>query len=106
MSDKKGWRDLPIGGIIVEAGGAESYETGSWRSFRPIWFPDRCIQCLRCWSYCPDAAILQEDGKVTGIDYVHCKGCGICARECPKKAHAIEMKPESDFADDESKGSQ
>ena len=25
-----------------------------------------------------------------------CKGCGLCAHECPKKA--IDMKPESDYA--------
>jgi pyruvate ferredoxin oxidoreductase delta subunit len=26
------------------------------------------------------------------VDYRHCKGCGICAAECPK--NAIEMKQE------------
>ncbi|MFP3216806.1 MAG: 4Fe-4S binding protein, partial [Vulcanisaeta sp.] len=26
------------------------------------------------------------------IDYDHCKGCGICAHECPVKA--IKMVPE------------
>jgi len=38
-----------------------------------------------CWLYCPDGSILVKDSKVIGIDYEHCKGCGICARECPKK---------------------
>jgi len=106
MSEKKGWRDLPIGGIIVEAGNADEYETGSWRSLRPVWDSEKCIHCLRCWSYCPDSAILQEDGKVTGINYVYCKGCGICARECPEKVQAIEMKPESDFTDEQPKGNE
>jgi pyruvate ferredoxin oxidoreductase delta subunit len=32
--------------------------------------------------YCPDAAI-NEDLEV---DLDFCKGCGICAEECPKKA--------------------
>ena len=27
-----------------------------------------------------------ENGKVVGIDLDHCKGCGICAEECPRKA--------------------
>jgi pyruvate ferredoxin oxidoreductase delta subunit len=35
--------------------------------------------------YCPDAAILVTDHKISGVDYEHCKGCGICAVECPKK---------------------
>ena len=100
-SGKKGWRDLPIGGIILDAGGAEAYETGSWRSFRPIHDPEKCIHCLRCWAFCPDSAMLQKDGKIVGIDYTHCKGCGICAKECPDKVQAIEMKPESDFIDEE-----
>jgi len=32
--------------------------------------------------YCPDGAI--DDDLV--VDLRFCKGCGICANECPKKA--------------------
>jgi pyruvate ferredoxin oxidoreductase delta subunit len=38
---------------------------------------------------------LTSDGKLTGIDYSHCKGCGICAEECPVKA--IKMVDEKEF---------
>ena len=38
-----------------------------------------------CQMYCPDAAIDQD----LKVDLNFCKGCGICANECPKKA--IEM---------------
>jgi len=33
---KKGWREIPKGGLILEAGSAEQYDTGSWRSQRPV----------------------------------------------------------------------
>ncbi len=91
-----GWRDVPAGGRILTPGNAAEYETGDWRTFRPIWHPDRCIQCLLCWVFCPDAAIEVRDGKVVGVDYKHCKGCGICATECPDKAHALEMAREDE----------
>ena len=87
----KGWKEIPIAGLIVEAGNAITYETGSWRTFKPIHDAEKCTNCLRCWIYCPDSSILLEDGKVVGIDYDHCKGCGICARECPPKVTAITM---------------
>ena len=45
---------------------------------------------------CPDSSILQSEGKVTGIDYGHCKGCGICSFECPTDPKTIEMKLETD----------
>jgi pyruvate ferredoxin oxidoreductase delta subunit len=36
---------------------------------------------------CPDSSImLNEEGKVTGIDYDHCKGCGVCTNVCPFNA--------------------
>ena len=78
-----GWRDLAIGGTIMEGGSAANYSTGDWRTNRPLWDDKKCIHCLICWVFCPDTAIMVEDGKITGIDYEHCKGCGICAHECP-----------------------
>ncbi len=97
MSEKlPGWRDLAIGGVIEKAGNAEEYETGSWRVQRPILDKNKCTSCLLCWIFCPDSSILLEDGKVSGIDLEHCKGCGICAHECPLKDKAIVMQLESE----------
>jgi len=47
--------------------------------------------------YCPDSAIIVEDAKVKGVDYDHCKGCGICARECPPKVQALTMDNEAKY---------
>ncbi len=91
----KTWKEIPMGGLILEAGNADSYKTGDWRSQRPIVDLDKCINCLTCWMVCPDSAVVVKDEKMTGYDYDHCKGCGICANECPVKC--IEMKPEADF---------
>jgi 2-oxoacid:acceptor oxidoreductase delta subunit (pyruvate/2-ketoisovalerate family) len=46
-----------------------------------------CTFCMRCYDYCPDLSI-EMDGKTgeRAIDYDHCKGCGICAEECPRGA--------------------
>lgn len=97
MSELKGWKEIPIGGVIPHGGTAFDYETGSWRSFRPVHDRDKCIDCLDCWYCCPDAAIIAEDGKFKGFDLQHCKGCGICAKVCPPKVSAITMKPELEF---------
>lgn len=91
----KGWRDVPRGAVIDEPGNAREYLTGDWRTVRPIWHPNRCIHCLFCWVYCPDAAVMVKDGRMQGFSYEHCKGCGICAAECPKRANAITMAKES-----------
>ena len=85
MADK-GWTEIPIGGLIDEPGSSVDYETGGWRSTRPILDLEKCSHCMFCWVFCPDGAIRVEDGKVTGVDLAHCKGCGICARECPREA--------------------
>jgi len=92
MSGKKGWKELPIGGIVEEKGTAASYKTGSWRTFRPVRDEPKCIHCLFCWVYCPDSSILVKDGKMTGFDYEHCKGCGICASVCPAKCIKMEKE--------------
>jgi len=48
-----------------------------------------CNVCNTCWFLCPDAAIKHHEGRLQ-IDYDYCKGCGICAEECPCGAIAIE----------------
>lgn len=91
--EKLSARELPVGDIL-EPGTAHDFKTGDWRTDRPIWNAQKCIHCLTCWVSCPDSSIIVKEGKVTGIDYDHCKGCGICARECPVKIQAITMEKE------------
>lgn len=92
---KLGWKGLPEGDVL-EAGTAAKFHTGGWRSERPIFCEKNCIQCFICWIVCPDSSVIVENGKVTGFDYDHCKGCGICDNECPTKAdkRAITMEQE------------
>lgn len=90
-----GWKQLPEGDVLAAATAAE-FKTGDWRSERPIFHSENCIQCFICWIVCPDSSVVIKDGKVTGFDYDHCKGCGICNHECPTKPEkrAITMEGE------------
>lgn len=99
MEEKKGWKDIPMGGLILEAGNADSYLTGDWKTYRPVHDEEKCTDCLLCWIHCPDSAIKVEDGKVVGIDLLHCKGCGLCAVVCPPKVHAIDMVLDTEEAE-------
>ena len=43
-----------------------------------------CYKCDNCYMYCPDNAV--QISPTTGkyeFDYDFCKGCGLCAKECP-----------------------
>jgi 2-oxoacid:acceptor oxidoreductase delta subunit (pyruvate/2-ketoisovalerate family) len=51
-----------------------------------------CFGCDNCYGVCPDNAIIKLGDGQYEIDYDYCKGCGLCAAECP--AGAIEMRPE------------
>lgn len=47
-----------------------------------------CMACDNCWTLCPDNSVLKTHSAGDGnwryvFDYDHCKGCGICAHECP-----------------------
>jgi pyruvate ferredoxin oxidoreductase delta subunit len=75
-----------LGAVIPEAGNSIYNETGGWRTFVPEIDVEKCIGCMLCYFYCPDAAIIIEGGKAVAVDLAHCKGCGICAHECPPKA--------------------
>ena len=53
-----------------------------------------CFECDNCYGVCPDNAVMKlEPGKGYRIDLEYCKGCGICAEECP--CGAIAMRPET-----------
>ncbi|MDA8218189.1 MAG: 4Fe-4S binding protein [Dehalococcoidales bacterium] len=83
---------VPLGGILTNVGNSVKYNTGTWRTQRPIHNAEVCTNCLICWINCPDGSIMVSEGKVTGIDQMHCKGCGICAQVCPTKpTKAITM---------------
>jgi 2-oxoacid:acceptor oxidoreductase delta subunit (pyruvate/2-ketoisovalerate family) len=77
---------MPIGGLVLEPGNSVAYETGTWRTLRPIVDMERCSHCMICWIFCPDCSVVVEGGKLIEIDLEHCKGCGICAVECPRDA--------------------
>ncbi|MGC8626042.1 MAG: NAD(P)-binding protein [Acidimicrobiales bacterium] len=70
-----------------------------------------CFECDNCLGVCPDSAVLKLADAVVGggpgaepvfasggkgrryvFDYDYCKGCGLCAAECP--CGAIVMEPE------------
>jgi len=52
-----------------------------------------CFECDNCYGVCPDNAIIKlGPGQRYQIDLDYCKGCGICAAECP--CGAIDMVPE------------
>ena len=48
---KKTWKEIPRGGLILEAGNAATYKTGGWRTFRPVRDNNKCIHCLLCYIY-------------------------------------------------------
>ena len=79
-------KEIPTGGKIIKPGNSMEYHTGDWRSMRPNRDLKKCTNCLICWMYCPEGCILVKNGKIQKYDYDYCKGCGICAVECPFKA--------------------
>jgi NADPH-dependent glutamate synthase beta subunit-like oxidoreductase len=52
-----------------------------------------CFECDNCYGVCPDNAVIKlGPGKRFEFNYDFCKGCGLCAAECP--CGAIEMAQE------------
>ena len=96
-----GVKDIPPGAVSWAPGTA--YPTGAWRTERPIYNPELCINCGMCWVFCPDDAIIwtpekrasaKDKDPVISINWDACKGCGICAKECPKQAYTMVREPE------------
>ncbi len=87
---KPGWKDFPHGNIL-KAASSQEFKTGAWATDVPVWNPETCIHCMACWITCPDDCWQTKDGKIEGVSLDYCKGCGICAHECPTKPKSITM---------------
>jgi 2-oxoacid:acceptor oxidoreductase delta subunit (pyruvate/2-ketoisovalerate family) len=70
-------------------------EVGNWRYMRPVVNMNKCNNCARCFFFCPTGCI-EEKGDYFAANLTYCKGCGVCARECP--LHAIAMIDEVQMA--------
>lgn len=78
--------------LAVEPGSTKLNKTGSWKTYSPIVDHEVCIGCATCERVCPEGVCFStgkknKQGKTffdRDLDY--CKGCGICAAECPVKA--------------------
>ena len=53
-----------------------------------------CFECDNCYGVCPDNAVIKLGPEQRyQFNYDYCKGCGLCAAECP--CGAIAMVPEA-----------
>ncbi len=53
-----------------------------------------CFECDNCYGVCPDNAVIKlGPGNRFKFNYDFCKGCALCAQECP--CGAIMMVPEA-----------
>jgi Pyruvate/2-oxoacid:ferredoxin oxidoreductase delta subunit len=91
--------DIKIERFLVSdlATEVEAKQEETWDLERALREVERCLSCgtcnlcLQCVSFCPDASIqLDEDKAAVTIDLDHCKGCGICAYECPRGVITME----------------
>lgn len=86
---EKTWKEIAPAGVCSKS--STEFLTGDWKTYMPIRDLNKCTRCLLCVLFCPDAAIhwYPEKGDIA-FDYRFCKGCGICANQCP--TNAITMK--------------
>lgn len=93
-----GTRDCKHISAMASPAVGEVGKTGEWRQLRPVIDYSKCLaakknkpHCFLCWLYCPEVVI--KKAIPIEIDLTYCKGCGICAEECP--AGAITMVAEN-----------
>jgi pyruvate ferredoxin oxidoreductase delta subunit len=117
--ENNGWDNFEIGAMLRSFDGAVqdmavtlqedrpysksnsfTASVADWRIEKPIFNKDYCIDCQFCWIYCPDISIISRDKKMVGVDYDHCKGCGICVEVCPTNPRSLLMYSEQEDEDE------
>jgi len=50
-----------------------------------------CNYCYNCYFFCPEGAVsLDPACRTRTVDFDHCKGCGTCAKACPRNVVKME----------------
>ncbi|NIO37530.1 4Fe-4S dicluster domain-containing protein [Candidatus Bathyarchaeota archaeon] len=89
-TQEKTWREIPPAGVCWKP--STEYLTGDWKTYKPKRDLEKCTRCTLCVIFCPDGAIHWNPEKEDiEFNYDYCKGCGICANECPFDAIEMEM---------------
>ena len=89
----KNWKEIAPAGVCSTS--SLKFLTGDWKTYTPVRDPAKCTRCLLCVLYCPDGAIHWRPEKSDiEFDYNYCKGCGICAHQCPTSAIAMKLEQE------------
>jgi len=77
--------------------GAERKREGTWEREKVLQEAARCMSCgtcnlcLQCVLSCPEACIRRNyDKTAVTVNLDFCKGCGICAYECPCEVITME----------------
>lgn len=116
---KKGWNEFEIGCVLFPfedsskdnldkqqedrkytQNSSYTASVAHWRVDKPVFNSNFCINCFNCWLYCPDSSILVREEKLKGVDYEHCKGCGVCSAVCPTNPKSLLMY--NDYEDNDS----
>lgn len=58
---------------------------GEWKVQRPLVKEPKCCHCGTCYLFCPTGCI-EDKGTYFEANLDYCKGCGLCAIECPVTA--------------------
>ena len=45
MSKLKHWKEIPIGGMVIEPGSSVEFDVSAWRTFRPVIDKNKCTKC-------------------------------------------------------------
>jgi len=85
LSREKSWKEISIAAVCPKS--SIGFMTGDWKTYMPVRDLEKCTLCLTCVMFCPEGAIrFRPEMKKIEFDFSFCKGCGICAEECPHQA--------------------
>ncbi len=93
-----GYANSPLGGVNPIFGSTVSNDLSASREgYIPVFKLESCIHCGLCDTTCPDFVFQFDQGKNTGPDYHHCKGCLRCTEVCPTDALTVGLEREHDI---------